>query len=203
MARTELLIVDDHEIVREGLRLLLDGEPDLRVVGEAGDGEAGAAAAARLQPALVLLDMSMAGLGGAAAIARVRERCPSARVLVLSMNEDARYVRAALAAGADGYVAKRSGGATLVRAVRAVAAGERFLDPALPELAPEDPTSDLSAREREVAALIARGHTGPDIARTLGISKSSVDTYRARVLNKLGASSRAELIERLDKQVPR
>ncbi|MDD9945815.1 MAG: response regulator transcription factor [Myxococcales bacterium] len=197
MARIEVLIVDDHAIVRDGLRLVLGDDPELSVCGEASDGEQAASLASALSPHVVLLDMRMAGLGGGAAIGRVCASCPTARVLVLSMNEDARHVRSALSAGAAGYVAKRSSSATLVSAIKAVARGERFVDPNLPERVDAGPAQALSAREQEVAELLAGGHSGPEIARTLGVSKSSVDTYRARIFNKLAVQTLAELIERL------
>lgn len=193
-----IVVADDHTVVRQGLVALIDGEPDMRVVGEADNGQQAIAMAKQLQPTLTVLDMRMPGLGGAAAIAQLRACCPAVAVLVLSMSEETSYVRAALSAGASGYVAKRSGADTLLRGLRAVASGERFIDPELsqpPITTP--PASPLSQRETEVAQLIADGHTGPTIAERLGVSKSSVDTYRVRIFNKLGVQNRAELIEHL------
>lgn len=193
-----VLVADDHAVVRQGLVALIDGERDLRVVGQAENGEQAVAAAETLAPAIAVLDMRMPGLGGAPAVALMHERCPDVAILVLSMSEEASYVRAALTAGARGYVAKRSGAETLLAALRCVAVGERYLDPLLEDAATTAVAAGrLSVREAEVAQLIAVGHTGPAIAEQLGVSKSSIDTYRARIFNKLSVQSRAELVERL------
>jgi DNA-binding NarL/FixJ family response regulator len=198
MPRIDVLIADDHAIVREGLSLVLENEADIRVSGQARNGDEAVSMARHLAPEVVLLDLQMPGLGGAPAVSLLRTICPASKVLALSMHEDARYVRAAMAAGAHGYVAKRSGAPTLLRAIRAVAAGERFLDPALPlQQPPPGAEPSLSTREREVAGMVAQGLTNRQVALALGISKSSVETYRARVFDKLGVTTRAELIERV------
>ena len=201
MARTEILIADDHAIVRQGLRLLLEAAPDMRVVGEAADGDEAVRLAGSLRPRIVLLDVNMPGLGGAPAIARVTSACPTTAVIVLSMHEDVGYVRAAFGAGASAYVAKRSSAETLLRAVRDVVAGERFVDPLLPQQAVAKGAEALSHREQEVAQRVAQGFTNREIAAALGISKSSVETYRARAFVKLGVDGRAELIARLERQL--
>lgn len=184
-----VLIADDHGMVREGLRAVLDAQPDMRVCGAAADGAQAVELAGRLRPDVVLLDLRMPELGGVAAVRELARTCPGARTIVVSMYEDSRYVRAALAAGAHDFVAKSASTAELLSAIRTVHAGEHA------PLAAGVPAEPLSTREREVAKLISRGHTGPQIAQQLGIAKSSVDTYRARLFRKLGVDSRAELLE--------
>lgn len=195
-----MLVADDHAMVREGLARLVADQPDMRVVAQAGDGEQALLLARTHQPHVVVIDMRMPGaLDTACAIARLRACCPDARVLVLSMYEDASYVRAALAAGAHAYVAKRAGSAILLSAIRRLHQGERLADafaPCAAELGPAEGPA-LSARERAVIRLLVRGHTGREMAAVLGISKSSADTYRARVFRKLGVDSRAELVARV------
>ena len=195
MSRMRILIADDHAVVREGLARVLSDQPDLRVVAEASNGDDAVAAARTSDPHVVLLDMRMPGLGGAAAIRRLRETCPRARILVLSMYEDPHYRRAALAAGAHAYLGKSAGSAVLLRALRALHAGESLAEDggqASPRTAAE-----LSAREHEIAQMIVAGRTSREIATALGITKSSVDTYRARVSRKLGVDTRAELVARV------
>jgi two-component system nitrate/nitrite response regulator NarL len=143
---------------------------------------------------LVLLDMRMPGLGGAAAIRKLRECCPRVRVLVLSMYEDPHYRRAALAAGAHGYLGKSSSSDELVRAIRSLNAGQTVSERRAAEASPRTAAA-LSAREQEIVRMIVAGRTSREIAVELGITKSSVDTYRARVSRKLGVDSRAELFE--------
>ena len=194
MSRIRVLIADDHQVVREGLQSVIEREPDLRVIALAADGEQALAAAAEHAPHVAVIDMRMPKLGGVAAIRKLRERCPETKVLVLSMYDDERYTRAALDAGAGGYVSKQAGAASLLAAIRALHAGERFVAPG--ELA-DGEAPELSTREQEVMRLLALGHTSRSVAQTLGISKSSVDTYRARVFQKLGVDNRAELVARL------
>jgi DNA-binding NarL/FixJ family response regulator len=196
MSRMRILIADDHAVVREGLVRVLSDQHDMRVVAQAGNGDEAVAAARETDPHVVLLDMRMPGLGGAAAIRKLRECCPRVRVLVLSMYEDAHYRRAALAAGAHAYLGKSSSSEELVRAIRSLFAGQSVDDRELAEAAPRV-AAGLSARELEISQLIVAGQTSREIAAALGISKSSVDTYRARVVRKLGTDSRAELFERV------
>jgi DNA-binding NarL/FixJ family response regulator len=188
--RIRVLIADDHAVVREGLARLVEEQPDMRVVAQAADGEAALALAIEHEPHVILLDMRMPGLGGVAAVKRVRERCPWARVLVLSMYEDAHYVRAALAAGAHAYLGKRTSATDLLAAIRALYEG-RALEPAAEQKALD--VQSLSAREREIMQMVIEGQTSKQMASALGISKSSVDTYRARVFRKLGVDSRSAL----------
>ncbi|MCS6914872.1 MAG: response regulator transcription factor [Myxococcales bacterium] len=189
-----LLLVDDHAIVRAGLRALLEGEADLQVIGEAGDGHTAVELAARLQPDLVLLDLSMPGGNGIDAIARLRTAAPRARLLVLSMHAAPEYVRPALRAGVHGYLVKGSGLADLLAAIRAVAAGERFLGPEARQIqdcdaqqgaAEPDDLDRLTPRERQVLQLVAEGYTNRQIAHLLGLSPKTVDTHRTSLMRKL------------------
>lgn len=201
MSRIRVLIADDHQVVREGLGHVISQAHDMRVTALAADGNEALSAALEHEPHVAVVDMRMPGLGGIAAITQLRQRCPGTKVLVLSMYEDDRYVRAAVKAGAHGYVSKRSGTATLLLAIRSVHAGERFIDSAnrsngsVPGPADEEPV--LSIREREVMRSLVLGQTSRVVADTLGISKSSVDTYRARIFRKWGVENRAQLLARL------
>jgi DNA-binding NarL/FixJ family response regulator len=196
MARIRILVADDHAVVREGLSRLIADQPDMRVVAEAADGEAALLASRECDPHVALLDMRMPSLGGVAAIRRLRQCCPRTRILVLSMYEDQHYVRAALAAGAHAYLAKRSSSDELLSAIRRLHAGEQVCSHA--EDANTNAVSNaLSAREREVMQMVVEGQTSRQMATALGISKSSVDTYRTRVFRKLGVESRAALFARL------
>lgn len=192
MARIEVLIADDHAVVRDGLALVIGSEPDMRVIAIAHDGSEALAAASRHRPHVAVLDMRMPNLSGIAAIRALRERCPETRVLVLSMYEEERIATAASQAGAHGYVGKHAPTATLLHAIRAVHGGARFFE--ADAGAASNEAELLSAREREVMALLVAGYTGRAIADRLGIAKSSVDTYRARIFQKLGVADRAELV---------
>ncbi len=209
MERIRVLLADDHAVLRAGLRMLLDAQPDMEVVGEAADGEAAVSQARELRPDVLLLDLTMPGAGGLPAIERVRAVAPQTRVLVLTMHEAPAYVRSALAAGAAGYVRKSAADAALLSAIRAVHRGRRPIDPDLVPIPPEPgrarqpgagrPRASgvagfLSPREREVLALIARGHTNQQIADRLALSVKTVETYRARLVEKLGLKSRADLV---------
>lgn len=194
MSRIHVLIADDHAVVRDGLALVIGGEPDMHVTAVAADGEEAVAAAAAHKPDVAVLDMRMPRLGGVAAIRALRERCPGTKILVLSMYDDERLASAALAAGAHGYVGKHVESGALVRAIRSVHKGVRLEGAPEAERDPDIDGSMLSLREREVMALVIAGHTGRAIADKLGITKSSVDTYRARIFQKLGVRDRAELL---------
>lgn len=199
MSRIRILIADDHAVVRDGLALVIGSEPDMHVAALASDGEEALAQASEHAPDVVILDMRMPKLGGVAAIRALHERCPETKILVLSMYDDERLASAALAAGAHGYVGKNARSGVLLRAIRAVYRGVKLGEPssAEGERATEGEGTLLSLREREVMKLIIAGHTGRAIADKLGISKSSVDTYRARVFQKLGVNDRAELLARV------
>ena len=197
-----VLVVDDHAVVRSGLRLLLDAEDDIETVGEAGDMRVAVLETRSLKPDVVLMDMVMPGGSGIEATAAVLKEHPEAKVLVLSMQDDPSYVREAFAAGATGYVLKEAADSEVVAAVREVAAGGNYVHPALGarlisaeaedrRRAEADPLSD---REREVLRLLALGHTNQEIAKMLYISVRTAETHRAHIMQKLGLQTRAELV---------
>ena len=197
-----VLIVDDHAVVRAGLRLLLDAEEDIEVVGDAGDAREAVFETRRHRPDLILLDVTMPGKSGIEAAPELLHEVPDAKLLVLSMQDDPRYVREAFDAGASGYVLKEAADTEVVGAVRAVAAGEQYLHPSLGarlfaaeaeerRRAERDPLSD---REREVLKLLALGHTNQEIAQLLFISVRTAETHRAHIMQKLKLGSRAELV---------
>jgi DNA-binding NarL/FixJ family response regulator len=192
------LVADDHPVVRNGLRGLLEAEPDMTVVGEATDGEAAVRAAAELSLDVVVMDVSMPGMGGEEATARIRRDCPGVRVVALTAYEDRGYLRRLLAAGAGGYVLKRSAAEELVRAIRCVAAGGTYLDPAVAEHVVADllqpPAAELSDREAEVLRLVARGYLLKQIAAELGVEHRTVETYKARAMEKLGLKTRVDVV---------
>jgi len=193
-----ILLVDDHAVLRSGLRLLLEREEGLEPVGEAGTAEDAIRALPRLRPDVVVIDIEMPGMGGLEGAARIRERSPGARILFLSMHDQARDVRRAFDAGADGYLLKSAADEDLVRAVRAVAGGERYVHPSLGAVlaAPpsEGPLGELTSREREVLRLLALGHTNQEIAEALIVSVRTVESHRAHVMTKLRVTTRAGLV---------
>ncbi|MBI2218757.1 MAG: response regulator transcription factor [Candidatus Rokubacteria bacterium] len=200
-----IVLADDHQIVREGVRFLLDAEPDLRVVGEAGDGLEALGAVARLKPAVLVLDLVMPRLGGIEVAREVSAKHPETRVVVLSMHTDEAYVLEALRNGALAYVLKGSSAADLVTAVREAAAGRRYLSPpvtsraidACAERAPDAPLDvydTLTPREREVLRLAAEGYTSTEIGARLGISPRTAETHRANLLRKLGLHTQTDLV---------
>ena len=197
-----VLIVDDHAVVRTGLRRVLDVEADIETVGEAPDAERAVFEAIQTTPDVILLDVMMPGKSGIEALPSLLQAVPAAKVLILSMQDDPRYVREAFDAGASGYVLKEAADTEVVDAVRAVAAGEQYVHPTLGarmvaadaearRRADADPLSD---REREVLRLLALGHTNQEIASMLYISVRTAETHRAHIMSKLGLSSRAELV---------
>ena len=195
-----VVLVDDHAIVRMGFRLLLEGSPDICVVGEAGSGEQACTVTAELLPDVVVCDLSMPGMGGLAAVERIMARDPRARILVLSAHQDPVHVRRALTAGARGYLCKRTAPEVLCDAIRQVAAGKVYLDR---DLAPEvavhemtassDPVTSLSTREFEVFIQLASGRAVAQIAKVLCVSPSTIGTHLYHIKQKLGASNSAEL----------
>lgn len=197
-----VLVVDDHAVVRTGLRLLLEREEDIEVVAEAGTADEGVRAARLEKPDVVLLDVVMPGRSGLEAAAEILQAAKGARILVLSMQDDPTYVREAFAGGASGYMLKEAADAELVQAIREVAGGGRYVHPTLgarlaqaeveaARRAADDPLSD---REREVLRLLALGHTNQEIAKQLYISVRTAETHRAHIMQKLGLGTRAELV---------
>ncbi|HEX2718072.1 MAG TPA: response regulator transcription factor [Gemmatimonadaceae bacterium] len=198
-----IVLADDHPVVREGLKLLVNAQADMRVVGEAADGEEAWRAAKELRPDVLVIDLSMPTLGGAEATQRVRRDCPEVKVLALTVHEERLYVTQLLRAGASGYILKRAASADLVRAVRTVAAGGTYIDPSVAGALVEEyldagagqPADDsLSDREREVLLRIARGFSNKEIAATLGLSVKTVETYKGRMAEKLGLRSRVDIV---------
>ena len=197
----KVLIADDHGIVRSGLRLLLDREPDIEVVAEASDGVEARDLAIRERPDLAILDVRMPKLTGLQATREIREQAPDVAVLILSMHDDERYLFQALQAGASGYVLKRQADEDLLDAVRAVDRGEPFLTPdaqrALIRDVLErgsDQADELSPREQEVVKLVAEAHTNREIAEILHLAEKTVESHRANAMKKLGMRDRVELV---------
>ena len=203
-ATTTVLLVDDHAVVRDGLRALLAQASDLQVVGVAGNGRDAIGEAQRLNPDVVVMDVSMPDLDGVEATRRIRERCPDTRVLILSMFLSSEHLFRALQAGAQGYVLKESAGDEVVEAVRAVRAGKRFLSHRIMETMIDDylregvtvsPIDSLSLRERDVLHLVVGGSTNAEIARSLSLSPKTIETYRARIMKKLGVRDTVDLVK--------
>jgi two-component system, NarL family, response regulator NreC len=196
------VVVDDHAVVRSGIRLLLDAEDDIEVVAEAGDAREAVFEARAHKPDVILLDVVMPGRSGIEVIPDLLKESPESKILLLSMQDDAAYVREAFAAGASGYVLKEAADAEVVGAVRDVASGGRYVHPVLgarlvaaeaeaEARAEQDPLSD---REHEILRLLALGHTNQEIAGELFLSVRTVETHRAHIMQKLRISTRAELV---------
>jgi len=195
-----ILLVDDHAVVRMGFRLLLDTTGDLRVVAECGSGEEALKCHAEVNPDVTVLDLSMSGMGGLETLSRLLAKWPAVRVLVLSAHEDTAHPRRALAAGALGYLSKRSAPEALIEAIRQVAAGKLFLEPALAQeigveqvSRPGNPLEALSAKEFEVFEMLAHGKSVTEIAELLSRSPRTVGTHLYNIKQKLGAGNAAEL----------
>jgi DNA-binding NarL/FixJ family response regulator len=197
-----VLIVNDHAVVRSGLRLLLDAEEDIEPIGEAGSARDAVFQARTLKPEVILLDVVMPEQTGLDVLPQLKRESPDVKVLILSMQDEPRYVREAFAAGASGYVLKEAADTEVVAAVREVAGGGRYVNPELgarlvsadadvAKLAEEDPLSD---REREVLRLLALGHTNQEIAKLLYISVRTAETHRAHIMQKLRLQTRADLV---------
>ncbi len=197
-AEISVVIADDHALIRSGLRQLLDGEPGLRVVAEAGDVGAASECVRGHRPNVLVLDLNMPGGSTLEAIPQIRADSPTTRIVVLTMQDEPAFAREALGAGAMGYVLKETADTELVDAVRCVAAGERYLNPRLgARLASAPPTGsldDLSEREVQVLRLIALGHTNAEVAAQLFLSVRTVETHRAHIQRKLGMTTRAQLV---------
>lgn len=204
---SRILLADDHAVLRSGLRLLLTSQNEYDVVGEASSGTETLSLAQQLQPDLILLDLSMPSLGGLDALPALRKLVPSAKILILTMHDDPQYLRQALKHGASGYVLKKAADAELLSAMRAVLRGEVYVHPSMTRVLLEDmlPASQsaekedtwggLSEREQEVLKMVALGHTSAEIAEQLSLSAKTVETYRARGMEKLGLRTRAALVK--------
>ncbi len=203
-AKIRVVIADDHAILREGVRALLQLHADIEVVGEASNGTEAIEAAGRLDPDVVLMDIAMPGLGGIEAAIEMRKQGRRARILVLSQYEDREYVRRLLKAGVSGYVLKKSAGSELANAIRAVHRGGLVLDPEVARTAMEesgpaapgsaDPYDALTDREKQVLKLVADGRSNKEVAEVLGISVKTAMTHREHVMEKLGVHNRTELV---------
>jgi DNA-binding NarL/FixJ family response regulator len=199
-----VVLADDHPLLRQGLRMVIDAEPDLEVVGEASAAEEAIRLVAALRPDVLLLDITMPGGGGIGALERLRAASADTRVLMLTMHADPEYLRVALASGATGFLLKSAAGGDLLAAVRAVHQGRAYVDPLLGGAAlrgalgertsARGPSAVLSPRETEVLENLALGYTNKEIAARLSVGVKSVETYRARLSEKLGLSGRAELV---------
>ena len=199
--RLRVFLVDDHAIIREGLRALLTRR-GITVVGEAADGVSACAAIPALKPDVAVVDVSMPGISGAETVTRIRQTCPAVRVLAFTVHEDRSYLRELLQAGASGYALKRAAAEDILQAITVVARGGTYLDPILAAdmiglIRPSSAVGGedaLSAREAEVLRLVAAGHSTKDIAGRLGISVKTVETYRARAVEKLKLRNRADIV---------
>ena len=205
MSKLRVFLADDHAIIREGLKSLIEAQPDMSVVGETDNGMTAWLEAKALQPDVVVMDISMPELNGAKATEWLKRDSPHTKVLALTVHNDQGYLHRLLKAGASGYVLKRAAPHELIRAIRAVAAGETYLDPAIvsdvvgsyvrKQSAREgQPRGELSEREAEVLRLIALGYANKEIASRLDISVRTVETYKARLMEKLNFHSRAEIV---------
>ena len=190
-----VFLVDDHSLVRRGFRRMLEDDPGISIVGEAGDGHEAVEAVTALHPDVVVMDFALPSMNGAVATRRIRESSAATAVLILSMHEEASYVRTCLDAGASGYLLKNAMDLELVSAVRRVAAGEKVIDPRLGALAEAlDPEPKLTTRELEVLQLIVHGKSNKDIAVVLGLSANTVAVHRANIMATLGIHNTADLV---------
>jgi DNA-binding NarL/FixJ family response regulator len=195
-----VLLAEDHETVREGLRLLVNSQPDMQVVGEAGDGHGAVEGAAAVKPDVVVLDLSMPGMSGLAAARALKRSGPAAAIVALTRHDDDAFVQELLDAGAAAYVLKQSASAELVHAIRIAAAGGRYLDPALARSEPvphaqrRRTAPRATEREIEVLRMIATGHSNKEIGAALDISVKTVEVHKANAMRKLGLRGRTDVV---------
>lgn len=205
MTPIRIFLVDDHMVVREGLKTLILAQPDMEVIGEASDGEAAWQQMRDCLPDVVIMDISMPHMNGIQATEKLKQTYPHVKVLVLSVHDDTSYLRQLLAVGASGYILKHTAANALIQAIRQVAAGGVYLEPSLanhvvaryvqrPAVTTEILGTDLSEREMEVVQRVAQGHSNKDIAIQLSLSIKTIETYRARAMEKLGIQGRAALV---------
>jgi DNA-binding NarL/FixJ family response regulator len=205
MARTRILVADDHHLVLAGIKTLLGDDPSVKIIGEAMDGQSALRLASELKPDVIVLDLSMPGMNGVRVAQSLRVQVPQCHILILSVHEDRAYLRQLFETGVSGYVLKRSAPEELFAAIRAVAAGGTYLDPAIAGIVigrgPQGSTmrgiegsTELSARETEVLQLAAAGYTNKELSLRLRIGVKTIETYKARAMEKLGLETRAELV---------
>jgi two-component system response regulator NreC len=207
LQKIRVMIADDHAILRAGLKMLVNAQADMEVVAEASDGEKAVQTARETKPDVALLDLTMPRVGGMKALERIARDCRKTRTLVLTMHDDPAYLRSALAAGASGYLLKRAVDAELIAAIRAVHRGGIFVDPRLASILVEDVLAKgktkagskgtaniLSPRELQVLGLVAQGYTSAEIAKQIFVGVKTIETYRARISEKLGLQTRRDLI---------
>jgi len=204
MEKIKVLVVDDHAIMRDGIRALLSLDSDIEIIGEAGDGREAIKKAEELSPDVIIMDIAMPEMDGLEATRRILKQNPKARIIILSQYDDREYVLSAIKAGSAGYVPKRALGSELVSAIRTVHRGDSFLYPSAAsalikgfrdQAQSGDAFDSLTPREREILKLIAEGHTGKEIASRLFISMKTVMGHRAKIMEKLGLRNRTELIK--------
>ena len=205
MTKLRIMLAEDHETVREGLKMIVNAQDDMEVAGVVGDGAEAVAQAQRLLPDVLVMDISMPNLNGLKATQKLKEVCPQVKVLTLSRHADDGYVRALLGAGARGYVLKQSASTELIHAIRAVAAGDNYIDPKLAgrvmdsysnsKATPRGETAGkLSDREAEVLRLIALGYSNKEIAGQLSLSVKTIEVHKANGMRKLNLTSRIDLV---------
>lgn len=203
--KLRILIAEDHQTVREGISLLVNSQPDMEVVGEAGDGEMAVKEAARLSPDLILMDISMPTMNGLKATKRLRSRDPNVKILILTRHTDDGYLQQMLGAGANGYVLKQSAPTELITAIRSIGAGNAYLDPSLTRKVMGgyanratslrgDNKGELSDRESEVLRLISFGYSNKEIGAKLDLSVKTIEAHKANAMRKLGISSRIDIV---------
>lgn len=203
MSKIRILVVDDHAVLRDGVRALLDVHDDIEIIGEASEGKEAIEKTKELSPDVVVMDIAMAGMDGLEATRRITKKNPGVKVLVLTQHDNREYILSAIKAGAAGYVPKRALGSELVSAIRAICRGESFLYPSAAAAlisdylhqVEEEPYDRLTAREREILKLIADGHTSREIAEMLYLSLKTVLGHRTKIMDKLDIHNRTELIK--------
>lgn len=205
MEKLQILLAEDHQTVREGIKLLVNGQPDMEVIGEVGDGEAAIKEATRLKPDLLVMDISMPTMNGLKATKKLRELLPDIKILTLTRHTDDGYLKQLIGAGANGYVLKQSAPTDLLHAIRTVAAGNAYLDPSLTrkvmggyvsrtESVRGESKGDLTDREEEVLRLISFGYSNKEIGSRLEVSVKTIEAHKANAMRKLGISSRIDIV---------
>jgi DNA-binding NarL/FixJ family response regulator len=206
MEKLRILVAEDHETVRQGLKMIVDSQPDMEIVGEAGDGRAAVSAAVKLKPDILLMDISMPQLNGLQATKKLKECCPEVKVLTLTRHKDGGYLQQLLRAGASGYILKQSPPDELLHAIRAIASGGKYLDPTIAgrvmgsyadknsSVASVERLANLSERETEVLRMVAWGHSNKEIASQLDLSVKTVEVHKSNSMRKLGMRSRIDIV---------